>query len=143
MMKDSTLLGGRKDLPLEHRGAVTSGCLVFLILILLLGYVGFKFGEAFWEYLEVRQKTREALNWAAAGQAKSEIDIVQKVITKVREVGVELAPRSIQIKQTTDTLTIRVSWSREVEFPYYTLPLKFRVTQTEEKRWHRGGLIIK
>jgi hypothetical protein len=143
MMKDSTLLGGRKDLPLEHRGAVTSGCLVFLILILLLGYVGFKFGEAFWEYLEVRQKTREALNWAAAGQAKSEIDIVQKVITKVREVGVELAPRSIQIKQTTDTLTILVAWSREVEFPYYTLPLKFRVTQTEEKRWHRGGLIIK
>jgi hypothetical protein len=142
-MKDFTLLGRRKGLPFEHRGAVTSGCLVFLILILLLGYVGFKFGEAFWEYFEVRQKTREALNWAAAGQTKSEIDILQKVMAKVREAGVELAPRSIQIKQTTDTLTIRVSWSREVEFPYYTLPLKFRVTQSEEKRWHRGGLIIK
>jgi hypothetical protein len=142
-MKDSTLPGGRKDLPLEHRGAVTSGCLVFLILILLLGYVGFKFGEAFWEYFEVRHKTREALNWAAAGQPKPEIDIVQKVIIKVREAGVEFTPGNIQIKQTTDTLMILVSWSREVEFPYYTLPLKFTVTQTEEKRWKRGGLIIK
>ena len=142
-MKDFTLPGRRKGLPFEHRGAVTSGCLLFLIFILLLGYVGFKFGEAFWEYFEVRQKTREALNWAAAGQAKPEIDIVQKVIIKVREVGVELTPRNIQIKQTTDTLMILVSWSREVEFPYYTFPLKFRVTQTEEKRWQRGGLIIK
>jgi hypothetical protein len=142
-MKNPTFLGRRKGFPFERRGAVTSGCFLFLILILLLGYVGLKFGEAVWEYFEVRQKTREALNWAAAGQPKPEIDILQKVIAKVREVGVELPPRSIQIKQTTDTLTILVSWSREVEFPYYTLPLNFRVTQTEEKRWHRGGLIIK
>lgn len=142
-MKDSTLLGGREDFPLEHRGAATSGCLVFLILVLLLGYVGFKFGEAFWEYFEVRHKTREALNWAAAGRPKPEIDILQKVMAKVQEAGVELTPRSIQIKQTTDTLTILVSWSREVEFPYYTFPLKFTVTQTEEKRWHKGGLILK
>jgi hypothetical protein len=30
-----------------------------------------------------------------------------------------------------------------VEFPSYTLPLNFTTTQTGEKRWHKGGLIIK
>lgn len=142
-MKYLPLSGGRKGLAPGCRGASSMGCLFFLLIAGVVGYVGFKVGEAYWNYFEVRQKTREVLNWAAASPPKTETEIMQRVIVKAVEVGVELSPRNIQIMQTPDTLTIIVSWSQEVEFPYYTLPLNFKTTQTEEKRWYKGGLIIK
>jgi hypothetical protein len=83
------------------------------------------------------------LNWAVAGSPKSEGEIIQKVITNVTQVGLQLSSQNVQISQTTDTLTITASWGQEVEFPYYTLPLNFTTSQTEEKRWYKGGLIIK
>ncbi len=142
-MKSLTLLARRKGLSSGYRGAATGGCLLFLIAIGVLGYVGFKVGDAYWNYLEVRHKVREALNWAVAGGPKADSEIVQKVIGNARETGTEFTSDNIQIKQTTDTLTIIVSWSQEVEFPHYTLPLNFKVNLSEVKRWHRGGLVVK
>jgi len=40
-------------------------------------------------------------------------------------------------------LIIYVFWERKVEFPYYSFPMKFNVTLTEEKRWEKGPLILK
>jgi len=142
-MKYSSRSGGGKSFALGCRGAGAVGCLLFILIIGVLAYVGFKFGEAYWEYFEVRHKTREALNWAAAGKPKYDPDIVQQVIVNAKDVGVELFPRNIQIMHSTETLTIIVSWSQDVEFPYYTYPLQFKTTQTEEKRWHKGKLVIK
>jgi hypothetical protein len=142
-MTDSTLWGKRKGFPMGRRGASTMGCLVFILIAGVIAYVGVRVGEAYWSFFEVRHKIHEALNWAAAGSPKSEGDITQKVIANVTQVGVELSSKNIQISQTTDTLTITVSYGQEVEFPYYTLPLDFSTTQSEEKRWHKGGLIIR
>jgi len=142
-MTYSTLRGKRKGFPLGCRGTSTMGCLVFILIAGVIGYVGFKVGEAYWSFFEVRHKTTESLNWAAVRPPKSESDIMQRVIVNAAQVGVELSPQNIQIMQTTDTLTIIVSWGHEVEFPYYTLPLYFTTTQTEEKRWEKGGLVIK
>ena len=142
-MIDSTLGGKKKGFPLEGRGASTMGCLLFILIAGVIVYAGFKVGEAYWSFFEVRHKAREALNWAAAGSPKSEGEITKKVLDNISQVGVTLSSQNIQISQTTDTLTITVSWGQEVEFPYYTLPLDFSTTQTEKKRWHKGGLIIK
>lgn len=142
-MKYLTLSGGRKGLTPGYRGATTTGCLLFLIIAGVAGYVGFKFGEAYWNYFEMRHKSREVLNWAAAHPPKTNAEIVQRLIAKAAEAEVELSSENIQIFQTPDTLTIIVSWGREVEFPYYTLPLNFKTTQTEEKRWYKGGVLIK
>jgi len=38
------------------RGTTTLGCLIFLILAGVLAYGGFKIGEAYWNYFEVRYK---------------------------------------------------------------------------------------
>ena len=125
------------------RGTTTLGCLIFLILAVVLSYVGFKFGEAFWNYFEVRYKVKEALNWAVAGKYKTQVQISEKVIVNVAETGVELKPRNIKIQQTKDSLIIYVFWERKVEFPHYSFPMKFNVTLTDEKRWEKGPLILK
>jgi len=126
-----------------NQGTSTLGCLFFLVVIAAVGYVGVKFGEAGWEYLEVRHKVGEALNWAVAGQAKSDPEIFEKVVSFVRQTGLELHPRNVKITHTGEDLTIAVAWKRNVDFPSYTLPLNFSVSLTEIKRWTRGGLVIK
>ena len=142
-MTGSTLQGKKRSLPPGWRGTSTMGCLVFMLIAGVIGYVGFKVGEAYWSFFEVRHKIQEALNWAVILPVKSEAEIRQRVITNAAEVGFQFSQQNIQITQTTDTMTIVVSWTQEVEFPYYSLPLSFTTTQTEEKRWERGGLIIK
>ncbi len=132
------------NLKVNHPGGFSlPGCLLFLLVAIILGFLGFKFGEATWDYFNLRQKTKEALNWAVAEPAKGEMLIVQKVISKALEAQIELNPRNIQIKQTADSLTIIVTWTRYVELPYYSYPWHFRISQTDVKRWGRGGLILK
>jgi hypothetical protein len=141
-MKGLTLPARRSRVP-GPQGAATGGCVLFIIGVVVLGYVGLKVGVACWNYLEVRHKVQEALNWAVADGPKTDGEIVQKVIGNVREIGTEFSPDNIRIEQTTDLLTIVVSWLQEVEFPYYTLPFNFKVSLSDVKRWHRGGLVVK
>ncbi len=129
--------------PWSNGGITTSGCLVLMVLIAIVGFAGFKFGEAFWTYYQVREQVRQALTWTVAGGPKPEAAIVQRVISHVRTEEVQLTPRNVRITQTSDALTLVVSWTQEVEFPFYTFPLDFEVRLTETKRWGRGGLVIK
>ena len=129
--------------PWNNAGITTPGCLVWLILIAILGFVGFKFGEAYWTYYQVQEQVRQALIWTVAGNSKPEPEIVQRVISQVRGAEVQLTPRNIRITQASDSLTLVVSWTQEVEFPFYTFPLAFEVSLTEIKRWGRGGLVIR
>ena len=125
-----------------HGGSL-SGCLFFLLIAVILAFFGFKFGEAAWDYMNMRQKTKETLNWAVAEPSKTEMQIVQKLIANALDANIELEPKNVQIKQTGETLTITVSWTRYVILPYYTYPWAFRISQSDIKRWGRGGLIIK
>ncbi len=142
-MMNTRGFSGRKSFFRCNQGASTLGCLFFLIVLGAVGYVGLKVGTVYWDYFEVRHKIRETLNWAVAGQAKTDAEIVQKVISFVRQAGLELKPQDVKITHTGENLAITASWKREIEFPSYTLPLNFSVSLTEIKRWTRGGLIIR
>jgi len=143
-MNGSILPSKGKDIALWNRGISTSGCLVFLILLAFLGFVGLKVGQAFWNYYNVREQVRDALVWAVGSmQPRSETDIIQRVISNANGIGVQLPPRNVRLSQTPETLTITAAWTEEIEFPYYTYPLNFEVNLTEVKRWGRGGLVVK
>jgi hypothetical protein len=142
-MNNRFLVSGQKKFRFLNQQGTASGCLLFILIFLVVGYFGFKFGEAYWNYFEVRQKTRDTLSWAVAGPPKSEMDIVQQVIANVRGADVELTPRSIKIISSPDLLTVTVFWVRPIEFPYYTYPMNFKVSLTDQKRWYKGGLVIK
>jgi hypothetical protein len=128
---------------LRNRGMATSGCLVLVIFIALLAYAGFKAGEAYWTYYQVREQVREVLTWAVAGQPKNEATIIQKVISDAGDVGVQVKPRNVRITQTAETLALTVSWVQVLQFPSYSYPLRMEVNLSEIKRWHRGGLVVK
>ncbi len=133
-----------KDRRPQNRGITTLGCLVSLILLIALGYVGIKVGKAFWDYYNVREQVREALVWAVGSmQPKSETEIIQRVISNVDGIGFQFTPRNVHISQTPETLTITATWTEEIEFPNYTFPLNLEANLTEIKRWGRGGLVVK
>jgi hypothetical protein len=143
-MNRSILPSKAKDIALRNRGISTFGCLGFLILLALIGFVGFKVGQAYWNYYNVKEQVRDALVWAVGSmQPRSEPDIIKRVISNVNGVGVQLPSRNVHLSQTPETLTITASWTEEIEFPYYTYPLDFEVNLTEIKRWGRGGLVVK
>jgi hypothetical protein len=143
-MNESLLLGRGKGPAGKSRGVTTAGCLLFLFLVAVLGFAGFRFGVAYWKYYQVREHLREALTWAVAGQAKHEADIVKRVIAPLgNEMGLYLTPKNIRITQTPSTLTISVFWVQDLDFFVYTYPMDFEASLTEIKRWGGRGLVIK
>ena len=125
------------------RGSSLPGCVLFLLIFFLIGIVGFKFGEAGWTYLQMREKTREALTWAVAGQPKAEVDIYTRLIANSRDAGVEVTHRNIRLLHSGDSLFVTVAWTQEVHLGYVTLPLRFKITLHDVKRWVRGNLVVK
>jgi len=143
-MNGPLLSGQRKQPAGKSRGTTTAGCLSFLVLLALLGFFGYRFGAAYWEYYQVREQVREALTWTVAGQPKHEADVVKRVITQIADgAGLWLTPKNIRITQTESTLTISVFWAQDLDFLVYTYPMDFEVSLTEPKRWGGRGLIVK
>ena len=143
-MNGTLLFGPRKGPAERSRGMTTPGCLMLLVLLAVLGFAGFRFGSAYYEFYEVREQVREVLTWTVAGQPKHEGDVVKRVITRVAdEAGLWLTPKNIRITQTASTLTLTVSWVRELDFFVYTYPMDFTVSLTEAIRWGGRGLVIK
>ena len=142
-MNGPPLPDSRRAPGFGDRGLTAPGCLLLLILIAILGTVGYRVGEAYWSYYQVKEKVREVLIWAVAGHEKPEMDITQRVISGASEVGVSLKPRNVRIIQDAQNLTIIASWNHDLEFPFYTFPFGLEVKLTDVKRWRRGGLVIK
>ena len=136
---------GKKRAPAGANGGMTtSGCLSFLVLLAILGFVGYKIGTAYWEYYQVREQVRVVLTWTVAGQPKVEADVVKKVIAKIRdESGLYLTPKNVRMTQTANSLTLSVFWVQDLDFLVYTYPWDFEVSLTEAIRWGGRGLVIK
>jgi hypothetical protein len=125
-------------------GLTTPGCLFILVLLTLLGLVGYRVGEAYWEYYQVREQVREVLTWAVAGEAKDEASVASRVTSRLKEeTAFSIAPRNVRVTQNSSELTISVSWTRALDFLVYTYPMDLEVRLTEVKRWGGRGLVIR
>jgi hypothetical protein len=113
-----------------------------LLAVIVLGYAGFVFGEAYWSFYRVREKVREALTWAVSANPKTDQEITRKVIVNALDVGVKLTPRNIRLSHSSETLTIRVLWYRDIDLLVSSYAKLFEVNLTEVKRWHGGGLVV-
>ena len=111
--------------------------------MIVLGYLGFVFGESYWSYYRVREKVRESLVWAVSERPKTDQEITRQVIINALDVGVNLTPRNIRLLHSADTLTIRVIWVRELNLLFTFYDKSFEVSLTDVKRWQGGGLVIK
>jgi len=111
--------------------------------VIVLGYVGFVFGEAYWSYYRVREKVREAITWAVADKPKTDQEIARRVVVNALDAGLKITARNIRLSHTADTITIRVVWLHDLNLLFSSYSKPFEVNLTEVKRWHGRGLVVK
>jgi hypothetical protein len=115
------------------RGTGKVGCLIWLLILGAAFYVGFKFAEAQWAYLSMKEDIHEVARFAAS-QRTLDIEIIQREVERRAEkLGISINPEDIKLEAVENDVTLDVSW--EFAFPFYTYYQEYSVSAS-----HRKGL---
>jgi len=115
------------------RGSGKTGCLIWLIILGAIFYVGYKFGEAQWAYLNMKEDIHEITKAAASQRTLNVEGIQQEVINLGEKLGISIAAEDIIIQDEKSRTTIEVYWEVALEFPYYTYYQDYSVVSTQQK----------
>jgi hypothetical protein len=117
----------------NNRGSGKLGCLIWLIILVVVLFVGYKFGSAQWAYLSMREDIHEIAKSAAHERTLNVEVIQQEVITLGENLGISIAAEDIKIEDRGSEVTIDVSWEVAFDFPFYTYYQDYSVTSTQRK----------
>ena len=117
------------------RGTGKIGCLIWLLVLGAAFYVGFKFAEAQWAYLSMREDIHEVARFAAAQRSLDMESIQREVERRAEKLGITIYPEDIKLEAVENDVTIDVSWEVEFAFPFYTYYQEYSVSAS-----HRKGL---
>ncbi len=94
---------------MKNRGISGFGVIVFLIILLIIGYGAYQIGRVHFKYGTISAKVENA---AELAYTLSDNDIVQRLIKEAREAEVELNPDSIFIDRSIpDSIRIYVAYT--------------------------------
>jgi len=115
------------------RGSGKIGCLIWLLILWGALYVGYKFGEAQWAYLSLKEDVQEIAR-GAASQARLNLDAVRRqVMDRAKVLGVSIAAEDITVEERDNDITVDVYWEVALEFPFYTYYQDYTITTTKRK----------
>jgi hypothetical protein len=115
------------------RGSGKTGCLIWLIILGAIFYVGYKFGAAQWAYLNMKEDIHEITKAAASQRTLNVEGIQQEVINLGEKLGISIAAEDIIIQNEKSRTTIEVYWEVALEFPFYTHYQDYWVVSTQQK----------
>ncbi len=110
----------------EHRvrGKINIGCLTLSLLLIIAGYVGFKFGRVYVAQYMLDRKIFEIAGDAAEDyRAKifpSERDIADVIMEEARKRSVDITYDDIIINRERRYVKIKVTWEGDIVLPFYT-----------------------
>ena len=111
------------------------GCLIYILILAAIGYGGFNWGKAKWNYESMKEEITE-LGKLAADQKNINLNQVKdSIYKKADELEIELYEDDIEIIKDKHTITINVYWTTPIKFPGYTYEQEHFVTRTEQKRY--------
>ena len=111
------------------------GCLIYILIMVAIGYGGFNWGKNKWNYETMKE---EVTKWTKLAAEQKNIKLKQvedSIYDKADEIGIELYDDSIEIIKDKHTITINVDWTTPIKFPGYTYEQEHFVTRTEQKRY--------
>lgn len=115
------------------RGSGKTGCLIWLIILGAIFYVGYKFGAAQWAYLNMKEDIHEIAKAAATQRTLNVEGIQQEVINLGEKLGISIAAEDIIIQDEKSQTTIEVYWEVFFEFPFYTFYKDYSIVATHPK----------
>jgi hypothetical protein len=105
------------------------GCLFTLLVIVALGYVGYKFIPHYMSHFELKDALNEIAVYRAAGaRTGSEKTIQQEVMAKAKELEIPLKREDIKVKMEGEKVYITVTYTVPVELPKMVYTLNFEFT---------------
>ena len=106
------------------------GCLFSLLIVVALGYLGYKFVPPYMGHFELKDAVNEIAVYRAAGtRAGSEKKTIQEeVLAKAKELGIVLKREDIKVKQEEEKVYITVKYTVPVDLPNQIYNLDFEFT---------------
>ncbi len=105
-------------------GKINFGCLFLTLLLIVGGYVGFKFGKVYLsQYMLNRELFELAGDVAEDWKAKafpSDRDIADAVMKAAQSHSVDITYDDIEIDREPKVITINVIWEGDIVLPFYT-----------------------
>lgn len=120
--------------PGSQAGRGSLGCLFAFLLLGALGYLGYKIVPPYMLHYQLKDALDEVAVYEVAGVGTSKNTSTAKenlehtVISKAREMGVELKAENVHIERTSTRINIHVEYSVPLELPFWQYELKFDFT---------------
>jgi hypothetical protein len=101
-----------------------------LLLIVALGYVGYKFVPHYMSHYELKDALNEIAVYRAAGtqSGSGKQTIQEEVIAKAKELGISLKREDIKVRQENEKVYITVKYTVPVDLPNQVYNLNFEFT---------------
>ena len=106
------------------------GCLFSLLILVVLGYLGYKFVPHYMSHFELKDALNEiAVYRVARGGSGSEKQTIQEeVIAKAKGLGIQLKREDIKVRQEEEKIYITVKYTVPVDLPNQVYNLDFEFT---------------
>jgi hypothetical protein len=115
---------------LGSSGKGSLGCLFSLLVIVALGYLGYKFIPHYVSHFQLKDAIEEIAVYRAAGtRADSQNQTIQEeVIAKAKELGIQLKRGDVEVRQESEKVYITVKYTVPVDLPNQIYKLDFEFT---------------
>lgn len=119
------------------RGTVNIGCITLVLLVIVLGYVGFKFGRVYLAQYIFDRKVFELTGDAADDWKEkiypSEVDIANAVMEEAQNLSIDITFDDILVEREDKSVTIQVIWEGDIVIPFYTYHYYFPFEYKRDK----------
>lgn len=112
----------------KSSGKGNLGCLFSLLVIVALGYLGYKFIPHYMAHYQLKDAINEIAIYRAAGAGSEKRTIQEEVLAKAKELGIQLEREDIKVRQVEEKVYITVSYSVPVNLPNHVYRLDFEFT---------------
>ncbi len=103
-------------------GASRLGCLVFLLILVAVGYFGFNVGEVYFRYYRFRDAMEQEVHFA---DTREDSAIVRRLAALADSLGLPDEAGRIGIQRRNNRVTISARYSETVELPLFVRELHF------------------
>ena len=109
------------------------GCTIYLIIIIVICYFAFMWGEAQWNYESMKKETTDLLKILAV-KKNPQLDKFKKIlIDKAEQCNIDLYEEDIEITVDKNGSVIELYWEVPIEFPGYTYYLEKELVVTRKR----------
>ena len=109
------------------------GCTIYLIIICVICYVAYMWGEAQWNYESMKKETTELIKFHVT-EKTPQVDKYKKILVdKAEQCNIDLYEEDIEITTNNNGSVIELYWETPIEFPGYTYYLEHDLVVTRKR----------